>query len=365
LQAILPATFFLGDVKMKRKLLFVFLFLIIPFFAHAAKNKYVVTNLVSDEAGKALIQDTNLVNAWGIALNPTAGGFWVSDNETGVSTIYAGDVNGSPIQTVPLVVTIPDGVPTGALFNPTNDFNVTDGTTTAPALFIFVSEAGTVSGWNPAFVPITDAQVGTTVPNANYKGVALGSNATGNFLYLANFRAHTIDVLDTNFALVTLSGSFTDPDVPAEYSPFNIQNIGGKLYVMYAVADAAGDDEIAGPHKGYVSVYDTDGNLLQHLIAKGKLNAPWGITMAPAAFGPLSNALLIGNFGNGKINAYDPNTGQFLGKLKAKAQHGSRIEGLWALTVGNGVTAGDTDKVYFSAGPDDESHGLFGSIEFQ
>jgi uncharacterized protein (TIGR03118 family) len=359
---ILLATFS-GDVKMKRKLLFVFLFLTIPFFVHAAKNnKYVVTNLVSDEAGKALIQDTNLVNAWGIALNPTAGGFWVSDNETGVSTIYAGDVNGSPLQTVPLVVAIPDGVPTGAVFNGTTDFNITDGTTTGPAVFIFVSEAGTISGWNPDLADTTNAVVGTTVPNANYKGVAIGSNATGNFLYLANFRAHTIEVLDTNFALTTLSGSFTDPDVPPEYSPFNIQNIGGKLYVMYALADATGDDEIAGPHKGYVSVYDTDGNLLQHLIAKGKLNAPWGIALAPADFGPFSNALLVGNFGNGKINAYDANTGKFIGKLKAK---GGKIDGLWALTFGNGVTAGDTNKLYFSAGPDDETHGLFGSIAFQ
>lgn len=347
---------------MKRKIFFVFLFLTIPFFAHAAKQKYVVTNLVSDQAGQAVLQDTNLVNAWGVALNPTAGGFWVSDNETGVSTIYAGDVNGSPLQIVPLVVTIPDGVPTGAVFNPTTDFNISDGTTTAPAVFIFVSEAGTVSGWNPTLVPNTDAVVGTTVPNANYKGVALGNNATGNFLYLANFRTHKIDVLDTNFAIATLSGSFTDPDVPPEYSPFNIQNIGGKLYVMYALADNTGDEEIPGPHKGYVSVFDTDGNLLQHLIAKGKLNAPWGITLAPATFGPFSNALLVGNFGNGKINAYDPNTGQFLGKLKHK---GGKIDGLWALIVGNGVTAGDTDKVYFSAGPDDETHGLFGSIEFQ
>jgi uncharacterized protein (TIGR03118 family) len=265
---------------------------------------------------------------------------------------------------VPLVVAIPDGVPTGALFNSTTDFSVTDGTTTGPAVFIFVSEAGTVSGWRPDLVDTTNAVVGTTVPNANYKGIALGNNSTGNFLYLANFRAHTIDVLDTNFAIATLSGSFTDPEIPPQFSPFNIQNIGGKLYVMYAEADSSGDDEIAGPHKGYVSVYDTDGNLLQHFIAKGKLNAPWGIALAPADFGPLSNALLIGNFGNGKINAYDANTGDFIGKLKAK-KRGGKIDGLWALTFGNGVTAGDANKLYFSAGPEDETHGLFGSIEFQ
>lgn len=349
---------------MKRKLLFVFLFLTIPFFAHAKNAKYLLTDLVSDQAGQALLQDPNLVNSWGIALNPTAGGFWVSDNGTGVSTIYAGDVNGSPLQIVPLVVTIPDGVPTGTVFNSTTDFNITDGTTTAPAVFIFVCEAGTVSGWRPDLVDTTNAVVGTTVPNANYKGVALGSNATGNFLYLANFRAHTIDVLDTNFAITTLSGSFSDPDVPPEFSPFNIQNIGGKLFVMYAEADSSGDDEIAGPHKGYVSVFDTDGNLVQHFIAKGKLNAPWGIALAPADFGPLSNALLIGNFGNGKINAYDANTGDFIGKLKAK-KSGGKIDGLWALTFGNGVTAGDANKLYFSAGPDDETHGLFGSIAVQ
>jgi uncharacterized protein (TIGR03118 family) len=353
----------IGDMKMKRKLLLVFLFLTIPFFAQAKNPKYVITNLVSDQAGEALLQDPNLVNAWGVALSPTAGGFWVSDNETGVNTIYAGDVNGIPFQSAPLVVTIPDGVPTGVVFNPTTDFNVTDGTNTGPALFIFVSEAGTVSGWNPTLVPITNAVVGTTITNANLKGVAIGTNTTGNFLYIANFRAHKIEVLDANFATATLSGTFTDPGIPAEYSPFNIQNIGGKLYVMYAVADSSGDDEIAGPHKGYVSVYDTDGNLLQHLVEKGKLNAPWGIAMAPADFGPFSNTLLIGNFGNGKINAYDPNTGDFVGKLKIKP--GKKIDGLWALSFGNGVTAGDLNKLYFSAGPDDEEHGLFGSIAFQ
>ena len=348
--------------EMKRKIFFVFLFLTIPFFAHAAKEKYVVTNLVSDEAGEALIQDTNLVNPWGIAINPT-GAFWVSDNETGVSTLYAGDVNGSPFETVPLVVTIPNGVPTGIVFNPTSDFVISDGTTSAPAFFIFVSESGTVSGWNPAVPPATEAHVGNTFADANFKGVALGSNATGNFLYLANFHAHKIDVLDTNFALVSLSGSFTDPDVPAEYSPFNIQNIDGKLYVMYALADEEGDEELPGPHRGFVSVFDTDGNLLQHLIEHGQLNAPWGIALAPADFGPFSNALLVGNFGNGRINAYDPNTGEFLGRLKT--QPGGKLDGLWAITFGNGVTAGDANKLYFSAGPDDEEHGLFGSIAFQ
>jgi uncharacterized protein (TIGR03118 family) len=348
---------------MKRKLLLVFLFLTIPFLAHAAKKQYIVTNLVSDQPGEALIQDTNLVNPWGIAINPT-GAFWVSDNETGVSTLYAGDVNGSPFETVPLVVTIPNGVPTGIVFNPTSDFVITDGTASAPPFFIFVSENGTVSGWNPAVPPATEAHIGTTVADANYKGLAIGSNATGNFLYLANFRAHKIDVLDTNFDLVSLTGSFTDPDVPPEYSPFNIQILNGKLYVMYALADEEGDEEIPGPHKGFVSVFDTDGNLLQHLIAGGKLNAPWGIALAPGDFGPFSNALLVGNFGNGRIHAYDPNTGEFLGRLKMNVP-GDRIDGLWAITFGNGTTAGDANKLYFSAGPDDDTHGLFGSIASQ
>jgi uncharacterized protein (TIGR03118 family) len=349
---------------MKTKILFVFLFLLIPFFAHAAKKQYVVTNLVSDQPGEAAIQDPNLVNPWGVALSSTGGPFWVSDNETGVSTLYSGDVDGSPFQTVPLVVTIPNGVPTGIVFNPTSDFVITDGTSSAPAFFIFVSESSTVSGWNPTVPPITEAHIATTITDANFKGLALGSNATGNFLYLADFHGHQIVVLDTNFAVTTLSGSFTDPDVPEEYSPFNIQNIGGKLYVMYALANEESDEEIPGPGRGFVSVFDTDGNLLQHLIAHGRLNAPWGVALAPADFGPLSNALLVGNFGNGRINAYDPNTGEFLGRLKTN-EPGDRIDGLWAITFGNGVSSGDTNKLYFSAGPDEETHGLFGSIAFQ
>ena len=325
-------------------------------------QKYVLSSFVSDQSGEALIQDANLVNAWGLAIAPTAGAFWVSDNGTDVSTLYNGDVGGSPFQQVPLVVTIPGGAPTGVVFNGTSDFVVTNGTDSGPAFFIFVSEASAVTGWTPNVPPNTDAKSATTVQDAIFKGIALGSNATGNFLYLADFHHHQIVVLDSTFHVVTLSGSFTDPDIPAGYAPFNIQNINGNLYVAYALADAASEDELAGHHRGFVSVFDTDGNLVKHLIAHGKLNAPWGLTMAPADFGPFSNALLVGNFGNGKINAYDPATGDFLGRLKVHKHH--KIDGLWAIAFGNGVTAGDANALYFTAGPEDETHGLFGSIRF-
>lgn len=338
-----------------------FILLAIGAFADA-KQKYVLTNLVSDEPG-ALIQDTNLVNPWGIAINPAAGAFWVSNNGTGTSTLYLGDVNGSAFQQVPLVVAIPDAVPTGVVFNSTTDFLITNGTDTSPALFIFVSEAGTVSAWNTNVPLNSPAIVGATVTGAIFKAVTIGSNATGNFLYAADFHNHQIDVFDAGFNLVTLTGSFTDPAIPPEYAPFNIQNINGSLYVTYALADAASEDEVAGKKLGFVSVYDTDGNLVKHLIEHGKLNAPWGLALAPADFGPLSNALLVGNFGNGQINGYDPSTGAFIGKLKTKPGK-KALEGLWAISFGNGVSAGDLNTLYFTAGPEDETHGRFGSIRF-
>ncbi len=335
-----------------------------PAAAAAPGNAYHQTNLVSDVPGMAQLTDPDLVNPWGMAAGPTTPA-WVADNGTGKATIYRGFVKGSPIQKQGLVVNIPGGAPTGQVFNPTSGFVVHSGDSSGPALFIFDSEAGLVTGWNPGVPPpppSTQAQVGASAPDAIYKGLAIASTADGTFLYAANFHQARIDVFDSSFTLVHLSGSFHDPAVPQGFAPFNVQELGGLLYVTYAKQDAAAHDDVAGPALGFVDVYSTSGQLLRHLIEHGQLNAPWGLTLAPAGFGRFSGALLVGNFGNGRINAYDPTTGEFLGRLRHEDGSVIQIDGLWALRFGNGVT-GNPTTLLFTAGIDDEAHGLFGAIE--
>jgi uncharacterized protein (TIGR03118 family) len=335
-----------------------------PAAAAQPGNAYHQTNLVSDLPGTAQLTDPDLVNPWGLAFSSTSPA-WVADNGTDRATLYRGFVNGSAIQKVPLVVSIPGGAPTGQVFNPTSGFVVRSGTASGPAVFIFDSEAGLVTGWNPGVPPpppSTQAQVGASVPDAIYKGLAIATTANGAFLYGANFHQGRIDVFDSSFNLVHLSGSFQDPEIPAGFAPFNVQELGGLLYVAYAKQDADAEDEIAGPALGFVDVYSTSGQLLRHLIEHGQLNAPWGLALAPAGFGRFSGALLVGNFGNGRINAYDPNTGEFLGRLRHEDNSPIEIEGLWALRFGNGVI-GNRSTLLFTAGIDDEAHGLFGAIE--
>jgi uncharacterized protein (TIGR03118 family) len=327
-------------------------------------NAYQQTNLVSDLPGTAQLTDPALVNPWGLAFSQGSPA-WVADNGTGKATLYRGFVNGSHIQKVSLEVTIPGGAPTGQVFNPTSGFVVRSGTASGPALFIFDSEAGLVTGWNPGVPPpppSTQAQVGASVPDAIYKGLAIASTPGGTFLYGANFHQARIDVFDQGFNLVHLSGSFTDPDIPAGFAPFNVQDLGGLLYVSYAKQDADAEDEVAGQGLGFVDVYSTSGQLLRHLIERGQLNAPWGLVLAPAGFGRFGGALLVGNFGNGRINAYDPVTGEFLGRLRREDNSPIQIDGLWALRFGNGVI-GTSSTLLFTAGIDDEAHGLFGAIE--
>jgi uncharacterized protein (TIGR03118 family) len=327
-------------------------------------NAYHQTNLVSDLPGMAQLTDPDLVNPWGLAAGPTTPA-WVADNGTDKATIYPGFVNGSPIQKAGLVVNIPGGAPTGQVFNPTSGFVVRSGDSSGPARFLFDSEAGLVTGWNagvPPPVPSTQAQVGASVPGAIYKGLAIADTAAGTFLYAADFHNARIDVFDSNFNLVHLSGSFADPGIPRGFAPFNVQEIGGVLYVAYAKQDADAEDEVAGPSLGFVDAYSTNGQLLRHLVERGQLNAPWGLALAPAGFGRFSGALLVGNFGNGRINAYDPGTGEFLGRLRHEDGRPIQIEGLWALRFGNGVT-GNPTTLLFTAGIDDEAHGLFGAIE--
>jgi len=335
-----------------------------PAAASHPRNAYHQTNLVSDLPGMAQLTDPDLVNPWGLAAGPTTPA-WVADNGTDKATIYPGFVNGSPIQKAGLVVTIPGGAPTGQVFNPTPGFVVHAGAASGPALFLFDSEAGLVTGWNPGVPPpppSTQAQVGASVPDAIYKGLAIAATAAGTLLYGADFHHGRIDVFDAGFHRVHLSGSFRDRRLPRGFAPFNVQELDGRLYVAYAKQDADREDEVAGPGLGFVDVYSTSGQLLRRLLRRGHLNAPWGLVVAPAGFGRFSGALLVGNFGDGRINAYDPQTGAFLGRLRHEDGSPIQIEGLWALRFGNGVT-GNPTTLLFTAGIDDEAHGLFGAIE--
>jgi uncharacterized protein (TIGR03118 family) len=329
----------------------------------AATTAYIATDLVSDQPGVARTTDPTLINAWGIAVGPRS--FWVSSNGADLSEVYTGDVAGSPI-VAPFKVTIPGGAPTGQVFNSTTDFVVTNGAASGPAAFIFASESGAVTGWNPAVpppMPSTNAQPAfQAADGAIYKGIALANNGTGNFLYLADFHNAKIDVLNGTFQKVTPAGNFTDPNLPAGYAPFNVAAIGGKLYVAYAKQDAAAEDDVIGPGLGFVDVFDLNGNFQSRLVSRGALNAPWAMVQATADFGDFSNDLLIGNFGDGRINAYDPATGAFHGTLSTSPGHPLVIDGLWGLAFGNGTTAGDANALYYAAGPDDETHGLFGRI---
>ena len=325
---------------------------------------YQQTNLVSDQPGVAVIFDPALVNPWGVALNATGGAFWVANNGTGTSTLYTGDVSGSAFIKPSLVVTIPEGVPTGAVFNGTIDFVVSNGTSSAPAIFLFASQAGVVSGWSPAVAPNTTAKVGYVAPQAVYTGIAIGQTAGAHFLYAADFQNGRIDVLNGSFQPAQLDGTFSDPEMRKGYSPFNIQNIGGKLYVTYARQSRKDPAEETGHGTGFVDVFDTDGHLVQRLIRGSHLVAPWGLAIAPADFGPFSNALLVGDFATGHIGAFDAATGELLGELTGANGKPIAIEGLWGITFGNGLIAGDRNALYFAAGPANETHGLFGSLRF-
>jgi len=328
--------------------------------SHASAG-YIVNDLVSDLPGVAPVTDPNLVNPWGLASTPTSP-IWVSDNHTGVATLYNGAGQPFPVAS-PLVVTIPPplggmpAAPTGVVFNPTADFG--------GAHFIFATEDGTVSAWTSGTAAVL--KFDNSASGAVYKGVALGNNGAANLLYATNFNAGKIDVLNSSFAPVSLSGSFTDPLLPAGYAPFGIQNIGGKLYVSYALQNAAKHDDVAGPGHGFIDVFDTNGNLLERLASMGSLNSPWGLALAPGDFGTFSHDLLVGNFGDGTINAFNPATGAFLGQLDDTLGNPITIDGLWGLLFGNGGNGGPTDELFFSAGipgPNGmkEDHGLFGDL---
>ena len=332
------------------------LVLALPAPVGAAAGGYVQENLVSDQPGVAQLTDPQLVNAWGMSRGPNTP-VWVSDNGADVTTLYNGAVPGNPESPVNkvLTVSIPGGVPTGQVFNDTSAF-LMPGTTT-PARFIFIGEDGDLSAWagGPAatLVGHTDGAV--------YKGLALAHTPSGPRLLAANFHAGSIDVFDGTFTPVPAGGMFSDPTLPTGYAPFNVAEIGGQIFVTYAKQDSDGEDDVAGPAHGFVDVYTTSGVRVQRFASHGVLNSPWGMTIAPANFGQFSGDLLVGNFGDGRIHAFDRTTGEVLGILRGTSGKPLAIDGLWALLVGD-AAAGGPNSVWFSAGPDEETHGLLGVL---
>ncbi len=378
------------------------------------------TNLVSDLPGAADVTDPNLVNSWGVS-ESSSSPFWISDNNAGLATLYqVPGAAGAPVTTIPLAVNIPTpsgptgGTPTGTVFNTaaaSGAFKITGpnqaGTTTsAPAAFRFDTEDGFIIGWNSGIDPtgkfagpgglsaqavIAKDNSGNNFTNpdpdrqtgAVYKGLALATSGTpiisGDpdstaLLYASNFRAGTVEVYDAQFHRVTMlpAGAFSDRSVPAHYAPFNVQVLDGRVYVTYARQDAARHDDLAGPHRGFVDVFNLDGtpglprNAVR-LVSRGPLDSPWGLAITPQGFAGLSAraghpVLLVGNFGDGFINAFDATTGSPVGQLADPDGEPIQIDGLWALQVGNGGAGGAADTMYFTAGPFSESHGLFGAL---
>jgi len=328
----------------------------------AEHNAYTVHNLVSDQPGVAAHLDSNLVNAWGLDARPMSP-WWVADNGTDVSTLYnAAGVPFPPPPASPLVVQVPHA-PTGLVANPGSGFPVKLGTASAPALFLFATEEGTILGWNPTVSP--DALVVADLHSgAIYRGLAVTSS--GDRLYATDFHNARVDVFDGSFTPVNNPGAFFDPSLPPGFAPFGIQAVGDRIFVTYAKQDADHEDDVAGQGLGFVDVYDTAGALLARVAGRGQLNAPWGIAPAPDDFGRFSGDLLIGNFGDGRINAFRQQPGgnyEHAGRLKS-GNGQLAIDGLWALQFGKGAAAnnGAPNTLFFTAGPDDESHGLFGSI---
>jgi len=312
--------------------------------------RFSITNQVSDQPGVAPVTDPLLVNAWGLSQGP-ATALWVANNGTDSSTLY----NATTFAKAPLEVNVP-GAPTGTTFvGITNAFNVTDTTAnrTGNTIFAFATEGGQIEGWNPtanmtnALVAVDESGQGSV-----FKGLTLGINGATPLLFAADFGNGVVSAYDASFHKVN---SFTDPNLPANYVPFNVQSLNGDLFVTFALREPGADDETHGKGLGFVDVFDQNGHLIRRLISNGKLNAPWGLALAPQSWGKFAGALLVGNFGDGQINAYDPRTGRFLGQVK-DGQGQSGIDGLWALHTGANGT------ITFSAGPDDESHGLVGSI---
>jgi uncharacterized protein (TIGR03118 family) len=321
------------------------------------------TALVSDAVVAAAHTDASMKNAWGLASVPN-GDFWVADNNSNVSTVYDG-TGASPGAAVSIpAATNGASNPTGVVYNGTTDFVITTGTGSQPAQLIFAGEGGTIAGWNPnisgatATIAYDDGAGG-----AIYKALALANDGSANHLYATDLHNAKIDVFDATFHKVALAGTFADPMMPAGFAPFGIQLLNGQLYVTYAMQDATAHDEQLGAGLGYVNVFDTHGNLVKRFASAGALNAPWGIALSPTGFAPDGGNLLIGNFGDGTINRFDPNTGNLLGSVALANGNKLVIPGLWALVFGNGATSQPSNALFYTAGPNSQADGVFGRID--
>jgi uncharacterized protein (TIGR03118 family) len=344
---------------------------------HHHSNEFRQINMVSNMPGVAPLTDPDLVNAWGLSASPGTNAspgspLWVSDNGKDKTTLYAGS-SPTSVSKQSLVVNVTSGAPTGQVFNTDNnpnDFVVKDGAGhSGRAVFLFDSENGGIDGWNPT-VGATGTPPSTVTEtavkngaNAVYKGLTMGQASDGNmYLYAANFRSGRVEAYDSTFTPVELPGGlFVDPRIPAGYAPFNVQELAGKLYVSYAKQDGTLHDDVAGRGHGFVDLFNNDGGFIRRLVTRGALDSPWGLALAPDRFGRFGGALLVGNFGNGHINAYNADTGRHLGQLEGWHHRPITIDGLWGLRFGNG-NAAKTNQLLFSAGPNDESDGLLGKI---
>lgn len=334
--------------------------------AQTGTNAYIQHNLVSDVPGLADVTDPNLIDPWGMSFSATSP-YWVSNHGKGNTTIYSNANTTTGITISSTVVTIPPAAggaspspATGQVQNNTTGFLLANGN---KASFIFCTEDGTVSAWNGGTT--ATVMIDNSAAGAVYKGMAIATNNGAPMLYLANFSNGTVDVLDTTFKPTTVAGGFADPSLPAGLAPFNVWNVNGQLYVIYAKQDPTKKLDQPGIGNGAVDIFDLNGNLVQKLTSGGPLNSPWGVTIAPAGWGAFGGAVLIGNFGDGKINAFDPKTGNLLGTLQDTNGKAISIQGLWAILFGNGGSAGDTRYLYFVAGifnGDTKVHGLLGSL---
>jgi uncharacterized protein (TIGR03118 family) len=334
-----------------------------------SRDFYEQHTLVSDGSVPADHVDAQLKNAWGVAFNPQ-GFVWIADNHTGLATLYDGlGVKNALVVKIPAAPGAAQGSPTGIVFSAGADF-VVNGTTAAgvdasgAARFIFASEDGVISGWAPNVNTATAFIAKDNSPaHAIYKGLALGGDGTRHLLYATDFHNARVDVWDGTFTAVTLpAGAFRDSHIPHGYAPFGIQAVNGDLVVTYAKQDQDAEDDVAGRGFGFVDVYDPKGKLIQRFVARGALNAPWGVALAPSSFGRFGGALLIGNFGDGVINAYGPITGHFLGALRDNKGRRIKIDGLWGMQFGNGLMSQDTNALFAAAGPDDEEGGSYSVI---
>jgi uncharacterized protein (TIGR03118 family) len=329
--------------------------------AHAAGVTQ--TNLTSDGSVPASVTDPHLVNAWGMSFAP-GGPWWLSDNGTGLTTLYSGVG-----AIAPLVVTIPPPAgqtghssPTGQVYNNTAAFVATKAGKSGPSLFLFATEDGTISGWSPS-VDLTNAVtlIDNSASHAIYKGLALATSNGKPMLLATNFHAGVVEVYDGSLNLVT---SFRDAGLQHVFAPFNVAVLDGKIYVSYARQRFNRKDDWAAPGNGMVEQVDITGKVLRRVQVRGPLNSPWGMALAPSTWGAYAGALLVGNFGDGRVTAFNLTTRKLLGQLTTPAGVPIAIPGLWGLTVGNGGLAGPTDSLFFTAGPGGESGGLFGSLTF-